>query len=269
MAIRYLFLLIIIFSGKTCFSQDTKLITINFVETLREDGINAHWRGAHVLQLSSNTSIYFSDNTKKQTNLNSNENAIIFKPNSSKKNEDFLYKDYTKNEMYSKDLIGFRFKTIKDSINNFNWSIKKDTLKILGYTCNLAETDFRGRTYKVWFTTDLPAGGPWKLDGLPGLILKADTNEGYFSVEATQINISVTPKKNVISNPFELEKKLYTWYEFKQLYKEKAIKTSKFRTSEMNGVITTPTMGLERYIDKDDPDYNPEKIINSLNEKRN
>ena len=47
--------------------------------------------------------------------------------------------------MISKDLISFRFKVIKDSINNFNWQIKKDTITILGYKCNLAETNFRGR----------------------------------------------------------------------------------------------------------------------------
>jgi len=40
------------------------------------------------------------------------------------------------------------------------------------YDCRRAIGKFRGREYEVWYTTDIPIpGGPFKLGGLPGLIL--------------------------------------------------------------------------------------------------
>ena len=55
-----------------------------------------------------------------------------------------------------------------------DWKIANDTLSINGLNCQKAIGNWKGRTYEVWFCADLPFHvGPWKLCGLPGLILKA------------------------------------------------------------------------------------------------
>ena len=63
-----------------------------------------------------------------------------------------------------------------------DWQIVQDsTADIIGYHCQMAKTKFKGRTWYAWYTEDIPMQeGPWKLCGLPGLILKAyDENQEY------------------------------------------------------------------------------------------
>lgn len=67
-----------------------------------------------------------------------------------------------------------------------DWDIVGDSVKtILGYPCTLATTTFKGRTWRAWYTEDIPLdNGPWKLCGLPGLILSAQDTEAHFIFEA-------------------------------------------------------------------------------------
>lgn len=54
------------------------------------------------------------------------------------------------------------------------WKISPDTASFAGLHCQKATTHFKGRDYTAWFCPDIPIqGGPWKLSGLPGLILEA------------------------------------------------------------------------------------------------
>lgn len=71
-----------------------------------------------------------------------------------------------------------------DKVEPQQWSITSDTLTILGYLCQKATTEFRGRNYEAWFTPDIPINeGPWKFYGLPGMILKVNDSEDLFSFE--------------------------------------------------------------------------------------
>lgn len=64
------------------------------------------------------------------------------------------------------------------------WNLTGKGGELLGYACYEAVADFRGRTWHVWFTYDIPLRyGPWKLGGLPGLILKAEDADGLFTYE--------------------------------------------------------------------------------------
>ncbi|MDT0691201.1 GLPGLI family protein [Salegentibacter sp. F188] len=55
-----------------------------------------------------------------------------------------------------------------------DWELKKRTKKIGNFKAKKAIGEFRGRTYTAWYTTEIPLPyGPWKLQGLPGLILEA------------------------------------------------------------------------------------------------
>ncbi len=59
------------------------------------------------------------------------------------------------------------------------WEVGDSVKNVLGYECIIAETDYHGRHWTVWFTPEIPIqDGPWKLCGLPGLILEAYESTG-------------------------------------------------------------------------------------------
>lgn len=71
-------------------------------------------------------------------------------------------------------LLGNTYVNVIDSHKSLNWKITNETKVIDNYQVIKATCDFRGRNWEVWFAPDLPFSfGPWKLRGLPGLIIQA------------------------------------------------------------------------------------------------
>ncbi len=253
---KYLIIpILILFSFMNPKKNTVKVVEIEYLNTIKYDSINISWQGNWVLKRIENMSTFAYGGLIKNT-INTKKNISI-KPLKNK----ILYKNYTSNTLLSKGSVGFRVFNIKDSINIINWDIKTDQQTILGYTCTLAESTFRGRSYKAWFTSDLMVGGPWKFDGLPGMILKVGSKDNYFSYEAVKIQITNKEKHTIdTSNPHKNEKTFYTWSEFKEKYKKNAIKTNKYMLGN-NTRIFTPRIKKERYIEENDPDYKAKKPV--------
>lgn len=76
----------------------------------------------------------------------------------------------------------------KETLPGIDWVIKDSLKQVCGYPCILAEGAFRGRFYRVWFSEKIPSSvGPWKLNGLPGVILEAEDTEKQISMKAVDV----------------------------------------------------------------------------------
>ena len=104
----------------------------------------------------------------------------------------YVFKSFIKNQykVYDKAGMTDRF-YYTEPLDMIDWNISDSTKNILGYECIMAETDYHGRHWTVWFSQEIPIqDGPWKLQGLPGLILEASEPSGQHIFTATGIENS-------------------------------------------------------------------------------
>jgi GLPGLI family protein len=73
-----------------------------------------------------------------------------------------------------KDQLIMETYLMEDAMPAIDWKISSDTMTFGGLHCQKATAHFKGRDYIAWFCPDLPLHvGPWKLNGLPGVIVQA------------------------------------------------------------------------------------------------
>jgi GLPGLI family protein len=79
---------------------------------------------------------------------------------------------------------------VTEPLNILRWVIEDDFKDIGNFSCQKASTWFRGRNYIAWFTHEIPVTfGPWKLNGLPGLIVYAYDLSGEVVFKLEELNI--------------------------------------------------------------------------------
>ncbi len=109
----------------------------------------------------------------------------------------YVVKSSTSGYMTCYDVNGLEKYRVEELLPQWEWQITDSTKSILGYECILATTDFHGHEWNAWFSPDIPlANGPWKLGGLPGLILEANESNGLYNFTATGLQHSsrqITP----------------------------------------------------------------------------
>jgi len=90
-----------------------------------------------------------------------------------------FYSDFTNGKTVQWASVRGRPFIISDSLRTPEWRLLDETKEINGMKCQKAMASVYGREYEAWFSTDIPFPyGPWKLHGLPGLILEAHSTDG-------------------------------------------------------------------------------------------
>lgn len=178
---KYFLLFTLLFSLFTI-AQRNNLVEYQFIH---KSGTNEK---EHEYLIFNDSDLFYMNLTNKD-NLNFEDARL----NKTKINLEEIYINLKTDSLYQQRLGMKDNKSTKvdwfllaEEVPSIKWSLKKDSQKILGYTTYKAIANFRGRDYIVWYAPDIPVNhGPWKLNGLPGLILKAETD--LFSYEATRI----------------------------------------------------------------------------------
>ncbi|MBK1894617.1 GLPGLI family protein [Chryseobacterium paridis] len=138
-----------------------------------------------------------SFNRDQMEGLRSNINYSVEKD---KKNQKTYFKERLGRDMYS-----------YEEDRPLNWKILSETTKIGEYKVQKAETDFGGRKWTAWFTTDLPyQDGPYKFSGLPGLIIKVEDSQGDYSFDLMKnYKIADFPSMNQFGNTIKVKRTDY------------------------------------------------------------
>lgn len=116
-------------------------------------------------------------------------------------------KDKANQKIYFKDRIGRDVYSYEED-RPLNWKISPETTKIGEYKVQKAETDFAGRKWTAWFTTDLPyQDGPYKFSDLPGLIVKVEDEKGDYSFDLMKnYKIAEFPALNQFGNTIKVKR---------------------------------------------------------------
>lgn len=96
-----------------------------------------------------------------------------------------IYKTYPSMHIQFVDKVANGFTPSNIGYNEdlkLNWNIQNDKVKIGEYNTQKATTEFGGRKWTAWFTTEIPfQDGPYKFSGLPGLIVKIEDADKNYS----------------------------------------------------------------------------------------
>jgi len=123
------------------------------------------------------------------------------------------YQYINEKKLYTEEQI-INYYLVEEPLPIINWKIQPDTMSIGALHCQKATAHFKGRDYEAWFCPELPfRSGPWKLNGLPGLIIEAsDTKKevifkfNLFEDISQSKQTILPPKEDIKTTPKELTK---------------------------------------------------------------
>lgn len=123
------------------------------------------------------------------------------------KNAIYLVKLFKENKILYPAIRVFDRKKeiISDSLNTIKWKIMSNIppAKYLGRKVKIAKCRFRERNYIAYYCPDIPiSDGPFKFNGLPGIILKIETDDHMFSFSATKIEFVENPQIKIAPKYF-------------------------------------------------------------------
>ena len=164
----------------------------------------------------------------------------------------YVTKSRRNNKMLTYDIASATKFRWEEPMPDIDWTTTDSTMNVAGYECFMATADYHGRRWTAWFAPEIPVcDGPWKLCGLPGIILKAECDGGQYRFVADGIQQKQNPEYRIYGKdnwePIKRE-------EFWQLRRSCLDNPSRNRGSGGN-VIVYKGMNYTKYLPKEIVDY--------------
>jgi len=114
-----------------------------------------------------------------------------------------IFKNYPAGRLTHTEKICMDWFRYDEEMPHLDWELTDSVTTVLGYECQGARCNFRGREWTVFYTEDIPLmDGPWKLHGLPGLIMKASDENGHYTFECIGIKSKADRPITIYKVPF-------------------------------------------------------------------
>lgn len=139
-------------------------------------------------------------------------------------------------EMSSTEFLGNKdYVLVKEKVPELEWNITQEKKMILGFQCTKAKTKFRCSDYTAWFASDIPiSAGPWKISGLPGLILELNNDTVGENFLSTKLNYPAQPSYNIENFKPNTSKIFETFVSYGEAQKIEVKKFKDFLRAQMN-----------------------------------
>ena len=105
-----------------------------------------------------------------------------------------VWTDYPEGQVTVRDAIPPSIYETQEKRKPIKWTLNDNTLTVAGYLCKTAVCQLHGRKWTVCYAEDIPTtAGPWKLGGLPGLIVEAVSDDGLHRFTLTELQHATAP----------------------------------------------------------------------------
>ena len=107
-----------------------------------------------------------------------------------------IYKFFAENRLMFQQYIMPHFYAYEEPLQFLNWQIIPGEEKVIqNYRVQKATTTFGGRNWVAWFAPEVPiSDGPYKFNGLPGLIIKIGDTRGHYVFTLTSFEKLSSPR---------------------------------------------------------------------------
>jgi GLPGLI family protein len=207
-------------SGKITFEEKIKLEiklegdAAQFAESLPKEQVNIK-----MLLFNQDNTLYTADDSKKPEEAMTQQTGHMTMRMIVSGGNDKTFTDLKKRKKIEQKEFMTRMFLIESEIDNQEWKFTGNNRIVLGYNCQEAVKDDNGKKINAWFTTMIPvSSGPAGFNGLPGLILLVDIDNGKRIITARTIDTDFKDQALLVKPE---EGKKVTQEEYKKIVDEK------------------------------------------------